>query len=106
MTGPIAPVTLGVDLSAITTRLDRMEELMASEAEQLTALTGRLDDLVADVRALVEAVRTDKANFSDEGQAAFDTLDAKLAAFDTEIGDADGSDTPPAPEPPAEPPVI
>lgn len=68
---------------------------MASEVEQLTALSAKVDDLIADVRAAVELLEADRANFSEPGQEAFDALAAKVAAFDAEVGDADGSDTPP-----------
>lgn len=68
---------------------------MASEAEQITALSAKVDDLIADVRAAVELLEADRANFSEPGQEAFDALAAKLDSFDQEIGDADGSDTPP-----------
>lgn len=85
----------------ILNTLTRMEEAMATEAEQLTELSAKVDDLIADVRAALEALTADVANFSPEGQAAFDALTAKVAAFDAEVGDADGSDTPPV-----EPPVV
>lgn len=80
----------------------KLEEHMATEVEQLTALSAKVDDLIADVRAALAALQADVANLSPEGQAALDALTAKLAAFDVEVGDADGSDTPP----PVEPPVV
>lgn len=92
-----APFVFGIDLSAVTHRLDTLEASMATAAEQLTALTAKVDDVVADVRAALEILRADRENLSESGQAAFDTLSAKVDAFDTEIGDADGSDAP-APE--------
>jgi hypothetical protein len=82
----------------ILNTLVRMEENMATEAEQLAVLSASVDDLIADVRAALAILVADQANFSPEGQAAFDALTAKVAAFDAEVGDADGSDTP-APEP-------
>lgn len=90
--GTLAAFTL------ILNTLVRMEENMATEAEQLAALSDSVDDLIADVRAALAILVADQANFSPAGQAAFDTLTAKVAAFDAEVGDADGSDTP-APEP-------
>lgn len=71
---------------------------MATAAEQLNTLSGKVDDLVADVRAALEQLEADRENLSEAGQAALDTLVAKIDAFDAEIGDADGSDTP-DPEP-------
>ena len=37
----------------------------------------------------------ERDNLGAEGQAALDELTAKVEAFDAEVGDADGSDTPP-----------
>lgn len=90
-----APFVFGIDLTPLLTRLDILETTVATAAEQLTTLTAKVDDLVADVRALVAQLAADRENLSESGQAAFDTLSAKVDAFDTEIGDADGSDTPP-----------
>lgn len=67
---------------------------MATEAEQITALTTKVDDLVADVRAALAALEADRNNLGADGQAALDTLTAKVDAFDAEVGDADGSGTP------------
>jgi hypothetical protein len=75
--------------------LPRLEIAMASAAEQLTELSAKVDDLVADVRALLAAAAGDRENLSTDGQAAFDSLAAKVDAFDAEVGDADGSDVPP-----------
>lgn len=72
---------------------------MATAAEQLNALSAKVDDLVADVRALVDQLEAERENLTEAGQAALDALVAKVDAFDAEIGDADGSDNPPAPEP-------
>lgn len=73
--------------------LTRMEIAMANEMEQLNSIKGKLADVHADVKAKLDQVR---AEVSPEGQAAFDEIAAALDSFDAEIGDADGSDTPPA----------
>jgi hypothetical protein len=78
-------------------QLDRLEALMANEAEQLGALSTKLDDLIGDVRAALDILRAERDNLGVDGQAALDALTAKVDAFDAEIGDADGSDTPPEP---------
>lgn len=88
-----------VDLAA---RIERMETIMANETEQITALSDRIDDLIGDVRAALDILRAERDNLGADGQAAFDALDAKVAAFDAEVGDADGSDTPAEPEDPTE----
>lgn len=82
-----------------TEQLDRMETAMATEAEQITALHAKVDDVIADVRAALAILEADRDNLGVEGQAALDTLTAKVEAFDAEIGDADGSDVPPEPTP-------
>lgn len=77
-----------------TPQLDRMEARMATEAEQITAMSAKVDDLVSDVRAALDILRAERDNLGEAGQAAFDALSAKVEAFDAEVGDADGSDEP------------
>jgi hypothetical protein len=76
-------------------RIHHLEELMATATEQLNALSSKVDDLTADVRAALAVINTDE--LSADAQAALDGLSAKIAAFDAEVGDADGSDTPAEP---------
>jgi len=112
----------------ILNTLTRMEATMATVLENLAAVQAKADaqgsaitalaaafaDLAADVRAALIAA----ADPNVDEQAALDqlntTLDSSTAAaaaaltdvtaLDTEVGDADGSDTPPIePEVPAEP---
>ena len=99
--------------------LTRMEETMATVLENLAAVQAKADaqgtalqalaaafaDLAADVRAALVAA----ADPSVDEQAALDALNttldataaaaaealAAVAALDSEVGDADGSDTPP-----------
>lgn len=85
----------GLPLGDIAERLQRMENLMANEAEQLGALSTKLDDLIGDVRAALDILRAERDNLGADGQAALDALVAKVDAFDAEVGDADGSDVPP-----------
>lgn len=80
-------------LIEVTDRLQRMEALMATEAEQINALTAKVDDLVADVRAALAALVAERDNLGPDGQAALDALVSKVDAFDAEVGDADGSGT-------------
>lgn len=82
-----------VELAAGITRL---ETAMATEAEQISNLSASVDDVIGDVRAALDILRAERDNLGEAGQAALDELTAKVAAFDTEIGDADSSDTPPA----------
>lgn len=84
-------------LAGIPAQLTRLENAMATEREQIEAASSKLDDLIADVRALLESERD---RLSPEGQVSLDNLTARIAAFDTEVGDADGSDAPAAGEDP------
>lgn len=87
-----APDTALAALVLVLNKLTHLEELVSAETDAVAALSAKVDDLIADVRAkLVEIAAT----VSPEGQAALDELNAKLDAFDAEVGDADGSDTPP-----------
>ena len=79
-----------------TDRIDHLEELMANAKEQLDSLSIRFDDFTADVRAALATLTAERENLTPEGQAALDALSAKLSAADAEVGDADGSDNPPA----------
>lgn len=99
-----------------TDKLDRLEQLMATAAEQINALTGKIDgltavatDIAADFAALIAAMNADRENLSETGQAALDAANAradaaaaKLAELDAAVGDADGSDTPPEEPSPTE----
>lgn len=77
----------------------RQEKLMATAAEQINTLAAKVDDIAADFRALRDAMNAERENLTPDGQAALDAANAKLDAFDTEVGDADGSDTPAPAEP-------
>lgn len=90
-----APLVVGIDLSAIHTRLDRLETLMETAAAQIEAMSARVDDIHADFTALVAALNAERENLTEAGQAALDAATAKLTALDEAVGDADGSDTPP-----------
>lgn len=83
------------DWAQAPTRIARMEQHMATAAEQINALTAKVDDLVNDVRAALSPLGAERENLTADGQAALDTLTAKVDAFDVEVGDADGSDSPP-----------
>ncbi|MEU8158027.1 hypothetical protein AB0B94_30610 [Micromonospora sp. NPDC048986] len=87
----------------------RTETIMATTAEQITELGNKFDalgavttDILADFRAFRDAMLADLENPTEAEQAAIDEANAKLDAhiarlgeLEVEVGDADGSDTPP-----------
>jgi uncharacterized coiled-coil protein SlyX len=97
--GQLQPIVVTVDLTAVLARLDQLEATMANEAEQLNALSAKIDDVISDVRAALAILTAERDNLGTEGQVALDALTAKVDAFDAEVGDADGSDVPPPVEP-------
>lgn len=95
-----APIVFGVDISAVLTRLDLMEDrIMTTQADAFAALSARIDDIKADFTALLAQLAAERENLTPAGQTALDELTAKVDALDVAVGDADGSDTPPAVEP-------
>lgn len=71
---------------------------MATAAEQIDLLSAKIDDIAGDFRAFADAINTERENLTPAGQAALDAANAKLDAFDVEVGEHDGQPTPP-PEP-------
>lgn len=86
-------------LGLVREQLNRLEANMATAAEQINNLSAKVDDIAADFRAFRDAMNAERENLTPGGQAALDAANAKLDAFDVEVGDADGSDTPTEPTP-------
>lgn len=100
---------LGIHL--LHKQIRQQGELMATAAEQITALGTKIEtlsgvtgDIAADFAAFRAAMEAGRENLSPTGQAALDdanakadTAAAKLADLDVAVGDADGSDTPAEP---------
>ncbi len=93
--GHVQPIVVTVDLTPVIDRLNQLEVRMATAAEQIDALSAKVDDIAADFAALVTALNAERENLTEAGQAALDAANAKLTALDVAVGDADGSDTPP-----------
>lgn len=97
-------------LERVEAALSRLETAMATGAEQISQLSAKVDtlssvttDIAADFAAFKTAMEAERENLTAAGQAALDEANAKLgqvsgklADLDVAIGDADGSDTPPA----------
>ena len=99
----IAPLVIGIDLTALQAQLTEMENrIMTTQAEAFAAVTAQLADIKADLVAKLDALAAERENLSAAGQAAFDELVAAVSDLDVTVGDADGSDTPAEPEVPAE----
>ena len=79
--------------------MSAIDDALAALTAKDDTLAAAVTDLIADVRALIDQLRN--APLTPEQQAAVDALSARLdttagevGALDTEVGDADGSDTP------------
>ncbi len=87
-------------LNRIESKLHRMEITMSQEVDALDEIKAKLADVHDDVKARLDVVA---GELSAEGKAEVDAIKDALTAFDTEIGDADGSDTPDTEAPPVAP---
>jgi predicted nucleic acid-binding Zn-ribbon protein len=99
--------SLGDKMATVLENLAAIEAKADAQGSAIAALAAAFTDLAADVRAALAAA----ANPSADEQTALDTLSstldsssaaaaaalADIAALDTEVGDADGSDTVPVP---------
>lgn len=90
-------------IDTILTKVTNLEVSMATAKEQLDALKAQLSDTTADVLAKIDQLMEQAQNLSPEAQATLDEIKAGVQSLDEAVGDADGSDTPPDPEPVPEP---
>lgn len=100
-------------LADLAAQLNRMEQAMATAAEQIDALNAKvtaIGDVVTDIKgdfdALLVAMNAERERLTEAGQAALDTANAnadavaaKLADLNTAVGEHDGLPV----EPPVEP---
>ena len=70
---------------------------MATAHDQLVELQTKINDLRADLMARLDALEAAQGQFTPEAQAIFDDVKATVGGMDERVGDADGSDNPPAP---------
>lgn len=93
-------------ITAIRVTQLQQGDLMVTQAEAINSIATRITDILADFRAFRDAMLAERENLSADGQAALDAANATITELDTEVGDADGSDTPPPPPPPPPPAPI
>ena len=72
--------------------LKRLERDMASAKEQLSEFKGQFADFVSDVDAKIDQLVQAQGQLEPEAQTIYDDLKSSLAAADSRVGDADGSD--------------
>lgn len=85
-----------MSLGHIEAVLRRMETIMSAEVDALNEIKTRLADIHDDVKARLDVVA---GELSEEGKSEVEAIKSALDSFDAEIGDADGSETPPVDEP-------
>ena len=109
--GPSTGEAVLASLNVILVKVIHLEELMATAAEQITALTARVDtlgtlvvDIAADFAAFKAAMEAERENLTAAGQAALDAANVatdnvatSLGNLDVAVGDADHSDPEPTP---------
>jgi uncharacterized coiled-coil protein SlyX len=86
-------------ITALARRIDRLEKNMATAKDQIAELRGTFTDFAADVDARLDQLLAAQGTLNAEAQAEFDALKQAVADADAKVGDADGSDTPPAEDP-------
>jgi hypothetical protein len=84
-------------IDRIETKIDNLGVIMASAAQQLTDLKAQLSDTTADVLAKIEQLTQQLGELPADAQATLDEIKAGVQQLDDAVGDADGSDVPPAP---------
>jgi methyl-accepting chemotaxis protein len=101
----VRPLVLGIN--RLERHMTEISDFLDTQNASLDAISAALGDVAADVAALL-AKAGSAGVFSADEQAKADQSAEKLAAvatalanLDTEVGDQDGSDTPPAEEPTA-----
>lgn len=92
LTKEVARIRASLDI--IHDQLTRMDKKMTQELDALTEIKAKLVDLHEDVIARLNVAA---GELSAEGKAEVESIIGAITAFDNEIGDADGSDTPATP---------
>jgi hypothetical protein len=77
----------------------RMEKLMTAQNDKLTELKTGLTAVFADLDAKLDQLNAQTDDFNPDAQATFDSMKQLVADKQAEVGDIDGSDTPPVATP-------
>jgi hypothetical protein len=86
------------DVQAIKQLMEGFATAMVDQVAALTELQTRVNDFRSDLFARLDQLETAQGQFTPAAQEIFDDIKANVAAVDTRVGDADGSDnTPPTP---------
>lgn len=72
---------------------------MATTLEQLTALKAQIADTTSDVLAKLQQLNDQLGTLDPEAQVTLDEITAGVQSLDDAVGDADGSEGTPEPEP-------
>ncbi len=85
-------------LDIVLAQLQRMEQLMTAANDDLVALKAQLADTTADVLAKLAQLTEQLGVLPEDAAATLADITTAVSGLDAAVGDADGSDTPPAPE--------
>lgn len=91
----------------LVNRVTALEEAMADQVTELTALRDQVTEFVQDLEARIAALEAAQGQFTPEAEALLTDLKAGLQAAVDRVGDADadGNPAPIMPPPEEEPPV-
>jgi hypothetical protein len=84
----------GLDL--LSAQIQRMEQLMTAANDALVALKAQLADTTSDVLAKLAQLTEQLGEMPEDAAATLAEITEAVSALDTTVGDADGSDAPPA----------
>lgn len=89
----------------LVARIATLEDTMADQVTELTALSNQVTEFVEDLEARIVALEAAQGTFTPEAEALLNSLKAGLQAAVDRVGDADADGNPAPILPPEEPPV-
>jgi hypothetical protein len=90
----------------LVARITALEEAMADQVTELTALRDQVAEFVQDLGARIDALEAAQGQFTPEAETLLTTLKADIQAATDRVGDADADGNPaPILPPPDEPPL-